>query len=67
MYEISYNADIIDNTFIDNAIVGGEGNKDFPTGAIYISESGGNASIPSRYAGSSTSRATSSRTTGPGS
>ena len=51
MYEISYNADIIDNTFIDNAIVGGEGNKDFPTGAIYISESGGNASVPSRYAG----------------
>ena len=51
MYEISYNADIIDNTFIDNAIAGGEGNKDFPTGAIYISESGGNASVPSRYAG----------------
>ena len=51
MYEISYNADIVDNTFVDNAIVGGEGNKGFPTGAIYISESGGNASVPSDYAG----------------
>jgi Right handed beta helix region len=51
MYEISYNADIIDNTFVDNALPGGEGNKGFPTGAIYISESGGNASVPSTYAG----------------
>ena len=51
MYEISYNADIVHNTFVDNAIVGGEGNKGFPTGAIYISESGGNASVPSDYAG----------------
>jgi hypothetical protein len=51
MYEISYNADIVDNTFVDNAIAGGEGNEGFPTGAIYISESGGNASVPSTYAG----------------
>jgi len=51
MYEISYNADIIDNTFIDNAITTGPVNKGFPTGAIYISESGGSASVPSRYAG----------------
>jgi len=51
MYEISYNADIIDNTFVDNAIAGGEGNEGFPTGAIYISESGGDASVPSTYAG----------------
>jgi Right handed beta helix region len=51
MYEISYNAHIIDNTFIDNAITAGPGNKGFPTGAIYISESGGNASVPSTYAG----------------
>ena len=51
MYEISYNADIIDNTFVDNAILGGEGNKGFPSGAIYISESGGNAAVPSTYAG----------------
>ncbi len=51
MYEISYNADIIDNTFIDNGIVSGPTNPGFPTGAIYISESGGNSTIPSNYAG----------------
>jgi hypothetical protein len=51
MYEISYNADIVDNTFIGNAIARGETNPGFPTGAIYISESGGNASVPSTYAG----------------
>ena len=51
MYEISYNADIIDNTFVDNGMVAGPGNPGFPTGAIYISESGGNSSIPSNYAG----------------
>jgi hypothetical protein len=51
MYEISYNADIVDNTFVDNAIPAGARNAGFPTGAIYISESGGNASVPSTYAG----------------
>ena len=51
MYEISYNADIIDNTFVDNGIVSGPTNPGFPTGAIYISESGGNSTIPSNYAG----------------
>jgi hypothetical protein len=51
MYEISYNADIVDNTFVDNAVPAGAGNSGFPTGAIYISESGGNASVPSTYAG----------------
>ena len=51
MYEISYNADIVDNTFVDNAVRNGEGNESFPDGAIYISESGGNASVPSSYAG----------------
>ncbi|MGD0247071.1 MAG: right-handed parallel beta-helix repeat-containing protein [Streptosporangiaceae bacterium] len=51
MYEISYNADITGNTFVGNAIKGGEGNEGFPTGAIYVSESGGNASVPSNYAG----------------
>ena len=56
MYEISYNADIVGNTFIDNAVTEGAGNKGFPTGAIYISESGGNASIPSTYAGELTIR-----------
>jgi len=51
MYEVSYNADIVGNTFVGNAIAAGEGNKGFPTGAIYISESGGDASVPSTYAG----------------
>ena len=51
MYEISYNADIIDNTFVDNGIVAGPTNRGFPTGAIYISESGGNNTVPSDYAG----------------
>jgi hypothetical protein len=51
MYEISYNADITGNTFIGNAITNGVSNAGFPTGAIYISESGGNASVPSTYAG----------------
>ena len=50
-YEISYNADITGNTFVGNGIKGGEGNEGFPTGAIYVSESGGNASVPSNYAG----------------
>jgi parallel beta helix pectate lyase-like protein len=51
MYEISYNASVTGNAFVGNAIKGGEGNAGFPTGAIYISESGGDASVPSNYAG----------------
>jgi hypothetical protein len=52
MYEISYNARIIHNTFVNNGIAAGlEPGSDFPTGAIYISESGGNSSVPSNYAG----------------
>ena len=50
-YEISYNADIVDNTFSGNAIQGGAGNEGFPTGAIYVSESGGDARVNSTYAG----------------
>lgn len=52
MYEISYNAEIIHNTFVNNGISAGlEPDSDFPTGAIYISESGGNSRVPSKYAG----------------
>lgn len=51
MYEISYNAKIIDDTFVGNAIPNGEGNEGFSTGGIYISESGGNSTVPSTYAG----------------
>jgi hypothetical protein len=49
--EISYNASVTGNTFVGNAIKGGEGNAGFPTGAIYISESGGDAAVPSTFAG----------------
>ena len=51
MYEISYNADITDNTFVDNAIVDGPTNPGFPTGAIYVSESGGDSGVASNYSG----------------
>jgi hypothetical protein len=51
MYEISYNADIIDNTFTGNGMTAGPENPGFPTGAIYISESGGNSLVASNYAG----------------
>ena len=50
-YEVSYNADIVGNTFVDNAIQAGPGNSGFPTGAIYISESGGDTRVNSTYAG----------------
>ena len=51
VYETSYNGNVVDNTFAGNAIQGGESNEGFPTGAIYVSESGGNAAVPSNYAG----------------
>ncbi|MGH3276426.1 MAG: right-handed parallel beta-helix repeat-containing protein [Streptosporangiaceae bacterium] len=46
MYEISYNALIEGNTFTGNAVGEGPTNGGFPTGAIYISESGGDARVP---------------------
>ena len=49
MYEASYNAFIHDNTLVDNAWVYGPKNPGFPTGAIYISESGGDARVSSQY------------------
>ena len=51
MYEISYNAVIQANTFVANGITIGPTAGEFPTGAIYVSESGGNSSVPSTYAG----------------
>jgi len=48
-YEISYNARIANNTLIRNALVYGPRNPGFPTGAIYLSESGGDSRIPARY------------------
>ena len=46
MYEISYNALIEDNTFTGNANGEGPTNGGFPTGAIYLSESGGDSRVP---------------------
>lgn len=52
IYEISYNALIKNNTFIDNANGGGPQNPGFPDGAIYISESGGDSRVPGFSSGS---------------
>lgn len=51
MYEISYNALIQNNTFVDNGIQDGPTVGEFPEGAIYVSESGGDNRVPSTYAG----------------
>ena len=51
IYEISYNAVIENNTFVDNGLVLGPKNPGFPTGAIYVSESGGDNRVASNYAG----------------
>lgn len=44
-YEISYNAYIHNNTLVRNALEYGPRNPGFPTGAIYLSESGGDARL----------------------
>jgi hypothetical protein len=49
MYETSYNAQILDNTFVKNAILKGPTNPGFPTGAIYLSESGSDSRAPGPY------------------
>jgi hypothetical protein len=48
VYEISYNALIQRNTFIRNAIGSGSSNGGFPTGAIYVSGSGGDSRVPNQ-------------------
>lgn len=48
-YEISYNALIEDNTFVRNGVTGGPANPGFPTSAVYISESGNDSRVNSRY------------------
>jgi hypothetical protein len=48
-YEISYNAAITDNTFVRNGLVKGPTNPSFPTGAIYLSESGSDSRVPGPY------------------
>ena len=49
MYEISYNAAILDNTFVRNALVKGPTNPTFPAPAIYISESGSDSRVDGPY------------------
>jgi hypothetical protein len=49
IYETSYNALIKNNLFQRDAIVTGPTNPGFPTGAIYLSESGGDSRVPARY------------------
>ena len=51
MEEISYNFSITDNIFTDNAWGDGPTNGGFPTGAIYVSESGGDSRVPGAYSG----------------
>ena len=52
MYEISYNGHITDNAFVRNALGAGPTNPGFPTGAIYISESGSDSRVPGPYGNS---------------
>jgi Right handed beta helix region len=49
LYEISYNARIIHNTFVGNGWVKGPTNPGFPTGAIYVSESGSDPRVKTRF------------------
>ncbi len=49
MYETSYNASIVDNTFERNGLVKGPTNRRFPTAAVYISESGGDTRVPTAH------------------
>jgi hypothetical protein len=49
IYEISYNGLISDNTFIHNGVGSGPKIGNFPTGAIYISESGSDSRVPGPY------------------
>lgn len=49
IYEISYNGRISDNTFVHDAVGAGPKNPGFPTGAVYISESGSDSSVAGPY------------------
>jgi parallel beta-helix repeat protein len=49
MYEVSYNALIKDNAFVDNAWGQGPNLKGFPDSAVYISESGGDSRVPNSF------------------
>lgn len=47
-YEISYNMIVRNNNFIGNAVESGPDNPGFPSGAIYLSEAGGDSRVPAR-------------------
>jgi hypothetical protein len=49
MYETSYNAVIINNAFVRNALVKGPTNPTFPASAIYLSESGSDKRVDGSY------------------
>lgn len=49
IYEISYNAQIVNNVFVRNGVGEGPKNSGFPTSAIYISESGSDSQVPGPY------------------
>jgi Right handed beta helix region len=49
MYETSYNAVIVDNAFVRNALVKGPTNPKFPASAIYLSESGSDERLEGPY------------------
>ncbi len=49
-YEISYNMIVRNNNFIRNALTGGPTNAGFPSGAIYLSESGGDNRVAGQTA-----------------
>lgn len=49
-YEISYNMIVRNNNFVHNAVDSGPNNDSFPTGAIYLSESGGDNRVAGRTA-----------------
>jgi hypothetical protein len=49
MYETSYNAAIRHNTIVRNGLVGGPRNPGFPTGGIYISESGADPRVRTAF------------------
>jgi hypothetical protein len=48
-YETSYNAAIVRNVFVRNAIVKGPTNPGFPASAIYLSEAGSDPRAPGPY------------------
>ena len=50
MYETSYNAAIVNNTFARNAIVKGPLNPSFPAAAVYLSESGADPRLGGEHA-----------------